>query len=110
MTPVLFIEQKGHEIQIMIVELEKTVPVQLIEVLYKDLMKLLVYCLYCVRQNKLNLIYGVLTDTFNWHSILLNIKGKLEIMEYNFFNSNPESETQLLAFLPKLLKDYDLLD
>ena len=47
----LYIQDTDDGIPIMVIEIEKVTPVQLIDIHYKDIMEMLIYCLYVARQH-----------------------------------------------------------
>ena len=104
--PVLFVQDDG--IPVMVIEIKKTTPVQLVDVRYKDMMEMLIYCLYIARQHNSAILCGAISDIFNWHFIVLKPwDNKLEVLKYTKFSINDEEE--LLGILPQLLKDEKLI-
>ena len=92
----LCIQGADDGVPIMIIEIKKVTPVQLIDIHYKDMMEMLIYCLYITRQPLY--ICGAITDIFHWHVTLLKpYDNKVEILKYTYFNI--ENEDELLGIL-----------
>ena len=104
----LYIQDTDDGIPIMVIEIKKVTPVQLIDIHYKDIMEMLIYCLYVTRQHNSTIICGAITDIFNWHVVLLKpYDNKVEVQKYTCFKIQDEED--LLGILPQLLSELKLI-
>ena len=85
----------------MVVEIKKSVPVDLMMSNPSDILEILIYCRYLMKINGTSAVLGVLTDGANWNCLSFECCGNddsIHISKYSHFTS-----TLLLRTFPKLL-------